>query len=108
MLDVRAATVTEEMKLAAAEAIAGVITEDELHADYIVPSVFDRRVSRGVAEAVSAACPSQTLRRCCQPSTYGKQAALMKSVPGLCKNQIAPSRLCAARLTRWWSEPAGQ
>jgi malate dehydrogenase (oxaloacetate-decarboxylating) len=40
------------MKLAAAEAIAGIITPEELHPDYIVPSVFNRDVARRVAEAV--------------------------------------------------------
>jgi malate dehydrogenase (oxaloacetate-decarboxylating) len=54
-LDVRASTINEEMKLAAAEAIAKVIPDDELHADYIVPSVFNRRVAETVAEAVAAA-----------------------------------------------------
>ena len=44
-LDVRARTIDEPMKLAAANAIARVIPEDELHADYIIPSVFDRRVA---------------------------------------------------------------
>jgi malate dehydrogenase (oxaloacetate-decarboxylating) len=41
------------MKLAAAEAIAGVIPEDDLSEDYIIPSVFDERVAPAVAEAVS-------------------------------------------------------
>jgi malate dehydrogenase (oxaloacetate-decarboxylating) len=54
-LDVRARTINEEMKLAAANAIAGVIPSGELHADYIVPSVFNRRVADSVAEAVAAA-----------------------------------------------------
>jgi malate dehydrogenase (oxaloacetate-decarboxylating) len=54
-LDVRARTINEEMKLAAARAIAGVIPADELHADYIVPSVFNRRVAELVAEAVAGA-----------------------------------------------------
>ncbi|MDW8291120.1 MAG: NAD-dependent malic enzyme [Armatimonadota bacterium] len=52
LLDSRAARVTEEMKLAAAKAIAGVIKPSELHEDYIVPSVFDRRVAEAVAQAV--------------------------------------------------------
>ncbi len=43
------------MKIAAAGAIAGVIADRELTADYIVPSVFDRRVSAAVAKAVSHA-----------------------------------------------------
>jgi malate dehydrogenase (oxaloacetate-decarboxylating) len=51
-LDCRAREINEEMKLAAAEAIAGIITPEELHPDYIVPSVFNRDVARKVAEAV--------------------------------------------------------
>ena len=43
------------MKLAAANAIAGIIPEDELLPDYIVPSVFDRRVAEAVARAVEEA-----------------------------------------------------
>ncbi len=52
-LDVRAREIDEPMKLAAAEAIAGVIPEDDLSEDYIIPSVFDERVAPAVAEAVS-------------------------------------------------------
>ncbi|MER3473962.1 MAG: NAD-dependent malic enzyme [Armatimonadota bacterium] len=52
LLDSRAKQVTEEMKLAAAKAIASVIKPSELHEDYIVPSVFDRRVAEAVAKAV--------------------------------------------------------
>lgn len=52
LLDCRARRVTEEMKLAAARAIASVIKPSELHEDYIVPSVFDRRVAEAVATAV--------------------------------------------------------
>ena len=55
LLDVRATTVTNGMKLAAAAAIASVISDDELHPDYIIPSVFDRRVAQAVAEAVADA-----------------------------------------------------
>jgi len=55
MLDVRASRVTDKMKLAAAEAIAKVISPDELTCDYIIPSVFDRRVAKDVAEAVAQA-----------------------------------------------------
>jgi malate dehydrogenase (oxaloacetate-decarboxylating) len=54
-LDVRARTINEEMKLAAAHAIAGMIPDDHLTEDYIVPSVFDRHVVRAVARAVSRA-----------------------------------------------------
>jgi malate dehydrogenase (oxaloacetate-decarboxylating) len=52
-LDVRAPAITEEMKLAAAQGIASVVADDELDEDYIVPSVFNRDVSRLVAEAVA-------------------------------------------------------
>jgi malate dehydrogenase (oxaloacetate-decarboxylating) len=48
-LDARATTITEEMKLAAAEGIASVVADDELSDEYIIPSVFDRRVSVAVA-----------------------------------------------------------
>jgi malate dehydrogenase (oxaloacetate-decarboxylating) len=53
-LDVRANTINEEMKLAAAHAIAEVVKPDELGPEYIVPSVFNRDVSPAVAAAVSA------------------------------------------------------
>ena len=54
-LDVRAREINEPMKLAAAHAIANIIPEDHLSEDYIVPSVFDRRVVRAVARAVARA-----------------------------------------------------
>jgi malate dehydrogenase (oxaloacetate-decarboxylating) len=62
-LDVRATTINEEMKLAAAQAIAAVIPADELHPDYIIPSVFNRRVSESVAEAVAAAAVKSGVAR---------------------------------------------
>jgi malate dehydrogenase (oxaloacetate-decarboxylating) len=52
-LDVRATGISEEMKLAAAKGIASVVQDDELDEDYIVPSVFNRDVSRAVAAAVA-------------------------------------------------------
>jgi malate dehydrogenase (oxaloacetate-decarboxylating) len=52
-LDVRAREIDEPMKLAAAEAIANVIPQDDLSEDYIIPSVFDERVAPAVAEAVA-------------------------------------------------------
>ena len=54
-LDARATDISEEMKLAAANAIANCIAEDELGEEYIVPSVFNRQVARRVARAVAAA-----------------------------------------------------
>ena len=53
-LDVRAVAITEEMKLAAAEAIASIVTDDELREDYIIPSVFNRDVAPAVASAVAS------------------------------------------------------
>ena len=55
LLDVRAHSVTDEMKLAAAVAIASVISDEELHPDYIIPSVFNRKVAPAVATAVGEA-----------------------------------------------------
>jgi malate dehydrogenase (oxaloacetate-decarboxylating) len=52
-LDVRAATITEEMKMAAAQAIASIVRDDELREDYIIPSVFNREVAPAVAAAVA-------------------------------------------------------
>src|SRR5215213_5920779 len=52
-LDVRAREIDEPMKLAAAEAMAGVIPVEDLSEDYIIPSVFDERVAPAVAEAVA-------------------------------------------------------
>jgi malate dehydrogenase (oxaloacetate-decarboxylating) len=63
-LEVRARTINEEMKLAAAQAIARVIPAEELIPDYIIPSVFNRRVAESVAEAVAnAAVASGVARR---------------------------------------------
>ena len=53
-LDVRAPSITEEMKVAAAHAIADAIPDSELREDYIVPSVFNREVAPVVAAAVAA------------------------------------------------------
>ena len=54
-LDVRARDINDEMKVAAAYAIAGLIKEEELNADYIIPNPFDKRVVKVVAEAVAKA-----------------------------------------------------
>src|ERR1044071_7714922 len=51
----RASCINEEMKLAAAHAIAEIIPDNELHPDYIIPSVFDRRVAEAVARDVEEA-----------------------------------------------------
>ena len=53
--DVRASGINEEMKVAAAHALAGLISDDELSADYIIPQAFDKRVGPAVAKAVAEA-----------------------------------------------------
>lgn len=58
-LDVGARTITEEMKLAAAHAIASIVAEDELHEEYVIPSAFNRRVVDSVATAVAEAATAQ-------------------------------------------------
>ncbi|MFP5114085.1 NAD(P)-dependent malic enzyme [Bacillaceae bacterium C204] len=54
-LDVHAKEINEEMKLAAVYAIAGLIADEDLHADYVIPDPFDRRVAAHVAAAVANA-----------------------------------------------------
>jgi len=69
-LDVRARTIDDGMELAAAYAIAGTIPPDEVAADYVVPSVFNRAVAPAVAEAVAeAAAASGGARRSQQTGT---------------------------------------
>ena len=51
-LDVRATDITEEMKLAASKAIASLVSDEELTEEYIIPSAFDKRVAKVVAEEV--------------------------------------------------------
>ena len=53
--DVRASDINEEMKMAAADALAGLISDEELSADYIIPKAFDKRVGPAVAKAVAEA-----------------------------------------------------
>jgi malate dehydrogenase (oxaloacetate-decarboxylating) len=62
-LDVRASQITEAMKLAAADAIASLVTDD-LTADYIIPSPFDDRVALAVAGAVAAQARADGVARC--------------------------------------------
>ena len=53
--DVRASDINEEMKMAAAQALAGLVSPEELCADYIIPAAFDKRVGPAVAKAVAEA-----------------------------------------------------
>ncbi len=54
-LDARAKAITEEMKTAACRAIAGLISDDELSEEYIIPKAFDPRIAKAVAKAVAEA-----------------------------------------------------
>lgn len=62
-LDVRASDINEEMKIAAAKAIASIVSDEELSPDYIIPRPFDKRVAKTVAEAVSKAAIATGVNR---------------------------------------------
>ena len=62
-LDVRASQITENMKIAAAYAIAGLVSDDELNEEYILPQAFDPRVKNAVAKAVSEAAIKDGVNR---------------------------------------------
>ena len=62
-LDVRAKEITEEMKIAAAKAIASLVTDEELKEDYIIPSPFDKRVCSVVAKEVGRVAREQGIAR---------------------------------------------
>jgi len=62
-LDVQASAITDEMKLAAARAIADAVADDERSEDYIVPSVFNRRVAEAVAAAAAEAAVASGVAR---------------------------------------------
>lgn len=61
--DVRAKDINEEMKMAAARALAELISEEELEADYIIPKAFDPRVGKAVASAVAKAAKDSGVAR---------------------------------------------
>ena len=62
-LDVRARDINDAMKIAAAKAIAGLVSDEELHADYILPHAFDPRVRDAVASAVAQAARDSGVAR---------------------------------------------
>jgi len=62
-LDVRASDINDEMKIAAAKAIAEYIPEDKLNPEYIIPSALDRNVAKAVAEAVAKAAKETGVAR---------------------------------------------
>ncbi len=61
--DVRASDINEEMKMAAARALAELISDEELNADYIIPKAFDKRVGPAVAKAVAEAARKSGVAR---------------------------------------------
>ena len=61
--DVRASDINEEMKVAAANALAGLISDDELNENYIIPAAFDERVGPAVAKAVAEAARATGVAR---------------------------------------------
>jgi malate dehydrogenase (oxaloacetate-decarboxylating) len=84
-LDVQARDINEEMKLAAARAIASVVAEEELSEDYIIPSVFNRRVAEVVAAATAeAAVATGVARRTTAPAADAETVSrdLVQSVRG--------------------------
>lgn len=62
-LDVRASDINDEMKIAAANAIAGVVSDEELNPEYILPDAFDPRVGKAVAAAVAEAARKSGVAR---------------------------------------------
>lgn len=62
-LDCRASDINEEMKIAAAKAIASLVSDEELNAEYILPKAFDERVGKTVAEAVMKAARDTSVAR---------------------------------------------
>jgi malate dehydrogenase (oxaloacetate-decarboxylating) len=66
--DVRASDINEEMKMDAAKALAELITDDELKADYIIPYAFDPKVGPAVAKAVAEAAVKSGVARCAAPA----------------------------------------
>ena len=69
-LDCRAKGINDEMNLAAAQAIADVVSKRELHEDYIIPSVFDKRVAKNVAKAVVHAAHATGMARRRRKASY--------------------------------------
>lgn len=80
-LDVRATTINEEMKQAAVEAIASLISDEQLSSDYVIPNPFDPRVAPYVARAVAkAAMETGVARRKVDPSNVHEKTKEMASI----------------------------
>jgi malate dehydrogenase (oxaloacetate-decarboxylating) len=92
----RASSINEEMKLAAAQAIAGTIRDDELDAEYIVPSVFDRRVAETVAHGVEEAAYRTGVARRARASDQDNRSRCSGATPPVPLESSA-GVCCAAR-----------
>jgi malate dehydrogenase (oxaloacetate-decarboxylating) len=80
-LDVRAPAITEEMKLAAAHAIAAIVEDDELREDYIIPSVFNRAVAPAVANAVAEEARASGAARAGQEIGFARAETVIAPPP---------------------------
>jgi len=76
-LDCRAHSITDRMKLAAAKAIADIVSDDERNAEYIIPSVFDTRVVDVVAKAVVGAAVEDGVARRASVVSEGEELTTM-------------------------------
>jgi malate dehydrogenase (oxaloacetate-decarboxylating) len=81
-LDARARSITEEMKMAAARAIAAIVPEDELREDYIIPSVFNRDVAVAVAQAVAVKAKATGVGEAEDVPSFAEQDTASHSVVG--------------------------
>jgi malate dehydrogenase (oxaloacetate-decarboxylating) len=72
-LDCRAREITQDMKFAAARAISGLIRPEELGPDYIIPTVFDRRVAPAVADAIVDVATRTGVARRERPRAFSNQ-----------------------------------
>ena len=80
-LDVWATRINERMKVAAVEAIASLITEEELHEDYVIPAPFDNRVAPNVAKYVAkAAMDSGVARRDVDPEEVAEKTRRLSTI----------------------------
>src|SRR6185503_15610064 len=89
-LDVRASEINEAMKLAAGEALASVVTADELSAEYVIPSVFNRDVASTIAEAVAQAAVDTGVARRDRTASPQTEAELYPR--GRTRQQSRPAR----------------
>ena len=97
-LDVRASTITEGMKVAAGQALAAVIADDELGPEYVIPSVFNRDVAPAVAAAVAEAAERRRRRADAPASRSSCSCRCERAAAPVTRNAaLRADRACAAR-----------